>query len=100
MNRDIVQRYTKRPVMIHAIQYNGANVDLIREFTGGKLSAFNRKKDKIYINTMEGMMLVNVGDYIVRGVVGEYYSVNKTVFELTYEDYIDGNADTTKTSAS
>lgn len=89
MNRDIVQRYTKRPLTIYAIQFNGANVELIREFTGGKMSAFHRKTNKFYINTQEGLVLVDIGDYIVRGVVGEFYKVEQTVFELTYEDYQD-----------
>ena len=94
MNRDIVQRYVKRPVIVRAIQFNGANVELIRQFTGGKMSAFHRKNNKFYVNTLEGLMLVGIGDYIVCGVVGEFYPVKQEIFELTYEDVKDGFTET------
>lgn len=93
MNRDVVNSYTKRPIQIEAIQFNGVNVELIREFTGGKMSAFHRKNNRFYINTLEGLMLVNVGDYIIRGVAGEYYSCREDIFNLTYEDYKNGDAE-------
>lgn len=92
MNKDIVRAYTKLPITIYAVQFNGVNIDIIREFTGGKLSAFSRKNNKFYINTLEGMMQVEVNDYVVRGIVGEFYTVRQDIFELTYEDATNGNA--------
>lgn len=94
MNRDVVQRYVKRPVVVSAIQFNDANVELIREFTGGKLSAFHRKNNHLYVNTLEGLMMIHVDDYIVRGIKGEFYPVTKEIFELTYEELNDGDAKT------
>jgi len=94
MNRDIVQRYLKRPIIVSAIQFTEANTEIIREFTGQRLSAFHRKNNKFYINTLEGMMLVNVGDYIVRGVADEYYCVREDIFNMTYEEVTDGTTET------
>lgn len=38
------------------------------------------------IKTLEGEMKVHPGDYVVRGVLGEYYPVNKEVFDKLYEE--------------
>jgi len=84
MNRDLVQYYIKKPLVIKAIQFNGVNVELIREFTGGKLSAFHRKNNKFYVNTREGLMLVKPSDYIVRGIAGEFYPVAEHIFDASY----------------
>lgn len=39
----------------------------------------------LYINTLEGTMMANNGDYIIRGVKGEYYPCKPDIFEATYE---------------
>lgn len=93
MNRDVVNTYISIPKIKQAIQFNGVNIDLIREFTGAKSSAFHRKNNKFYINTLEGLMLVEVGDYVVRGIVGEFYAVRQDVFEQTYKEHTDGDAE-------
>ncbi len=93
MNRDIVQYYIKRPVVIRAIQFNGANVELVREFIGKKLSAFHRKTNVLYINTPENFVTVNIGDYIVRGIVGKFTVVPEEAFNLTHEEFENGHAE-------
>ncbi len=97
MNRDIVQRYKNLPLTVRAIQFNGANVELIREFTSGKMSAFHRKNNMFYVNTIEGLKLVNIGDYVVAGILGEYSIIRETEFDLTYEVITDGNAGSAQT---
>ena len=39
----------------------------------------------IYIQTLEGTMLASVGDYIIKGVKGEFYPCKPDIFEATYE---------------
>ena len=39
----------------------------------------------LYIETLEGTMQANPGDYIIRGVKGEYYPCKPDIFEATYE---------------
>ena len=39
----------------------------------------------LIIPTLEGNMIANVGDYIIRGVKGEFYPCKPDIFELTYE---------------
>lgn len=41
--------------------------------------------DELFVNTLEGVHHVNVGDYIIRGVAGEIYPCKPDIFEQTYE---------------
>ena len=38
-----------------------------------------------YTNTINGKVKVNEGDWIIKGVMGEYYPCNKTIFQQVYE---------------
>lgn len=58
------KRYRKKPVIIKARQMDG----------------------KFAVDTLEGQMHGNKGDYLVRGVKGEFYPVKKEIFEETYEE--------------
>ena len=44
-----------------------------------------RTDEELYINTLEGVMKANKGDYIIQGVKGEYYPCKADVFKDTYE---------------
>ena len=48
--------------------------------------AFTFAEGVLYIETLEGTMKASEGDYIVRGVDGEYYPVKSDIFEKTYEE--------------
>lgn len=53
------------------------------------LSNCNRKKDLfIYlcIPTLEGNHLADKGDFIIKGVKGEFYPCKPDIFEKTYEE--------------
>ena len=39
----------------------------------------------VRIKTLEGMMIANVGDWIIRGVKGELYPCKPEIFDMTYE---------------
>ena len=75
-------KYRKKPVVIEAIQWfkMGDHPMVKKHFD----------TDMGYIDTLEGMMLVTPGDYIITGVVGETYPCKPDIFEMTYEE-ADGN---------
>ena len=75
-------KYCKRPIVIEAIRYNGENKVEIQEFLGKYLHFTEAKQLKI--STLEGVMLANIGDYIIRGVNGEYYPCKPDIFKKTY----------------
>lgn len=87
-DRLISNKFRKKPVVIEAVQWNGKNINEIKEFT--KSSLRNKSKFKfldhyLIINTLEGDMRVDVGDYIIKGVHGEFYPCKPDIFKKTYE---------------
>ena len=88
-------KYRKRPIVIEAIQFTGKNWIDICEFVGeGNYKLPDRTLEEyreelfnyIYIVTLEGDMKANIGDYIIRGVKGEYYPCKPDIFKQTYEE--------------
>lgn len=91
-------KYRKKPVVIDAVQYDG-NFRSLDCFSINEVSHFIVSKDSegnqcIKIPTLEGEMTASVGDYIIRGVKGEYYPCKPDVFEQTYEKVEDGGTPT------
>lgn len=77
-------KFRKKPVVIDAILFDGANHDEVRDFLG--VASLNQHNDgQIPIVTLEGTMMANAGDYIIRGIKGEYYPCKPDIFEATYE---------------
>jgi hypothetical protein len=82
-------RFRKKPVVIDAVQYDG-NFRSLDCFSINEVSHFIVSKDSegnqcIKIPTLEGEMIASIGDYIIRGVQGEYYPCKPDIFEMTYE---------------
>jgi hypothetical protein len=82
-------KYRKKPVVIEAVQYDG-NFRCLDIFSINEVSHFIVSKDVnnkqcIKIPTLEGEMIASIGDYIIRGVQGEFYPCKPDIFELTYE---------------
>lgn len=77
-------RYRKKPIVIEAIQFDGTNFDELHKFCGNVIL---EPVGEIYIEieTLEGRMKANVGDFIIRGVNGEFYPCNYDIFNKTYE---------------
>jgi hypothetical protein len=80
----IEMKYRKKPVVIDAVQFTGKNLDEILEF--GAHAFYNNTPGKILIPTLEGRMTANKGDYIIKGVKGEFYPCKPDIFEATYEE--------------
>lgn len=86
-------KYRKKPVVIEAFKYDGDFMWstgvyyvpdwAVRNLVNAVLS-FEGQGD-LFVNTLEGKMLVNVGDYIIQGVQGELYPCKPDIFEQTYE---------------
>lgn len=88
-------KYKKKPVEIEAIQFLRDNIFEIEEFTFGKAKNFcipnkicSDNINKIAtceIETLEGVMKAVEGDYIIKGVKGEFYPCKADIFNETYE---------------
>ena len=78
-------KYRKKPVIIEALEYGSetskADVEL---FCEGNVIMGDDPND-LWIKTLEGNMKVSMGDYIIRGIQGEYYPCKPDIFKETYE---------------
>jgi hypothetical protein len=80
--------YKKKPVVIEAVQLKDLeipNLMEIQQFVGLGKDIFKVEKDGLIINTLEGDMKASVGDFIIKGVNGEFYPCKPDIFEKTYE---------------
>jgi hypothetical protein len=82
-------RYRKKPVVIEAVQYDG-NFRCLDIFSINDVGKFIVGTDDagnpcLKIPTLEGVMIASKGDYIIRGIKGEYYPCKPDIFEMTYE---------------
>ena len=77
----MIARYRKKPVEVEAVQWTGENWQEIKDFAGSDVSFDGR----LYVFTLEGTLKVDIGDYIIKGVKGEFYPCKPDVFEKTYE---------------
>jgi uncharacterized protein YeeX (DUF496 family) len=84
----MMRRYVKKPIEIEAVQWTGDNRREIFDFC--TLSYFNTDFEtgnlKLNIQTLEGNMEASVGDYIIKGIKGEFYPCKPDIFLLTYDE--------------
>lgn len=86
----MVTKYRKKPIEIEAVQYTQDNVEEIKDFVGKALTFCRYANDtKIFIDTLEGKMMLTKGDYIIKGVNGEFYPCKPDIFEKTYEKVLE-----------
>jgi hypothetical protein len=101
-------KYRKKPVVIEAMRWDGTAdgaTPIINWIDGQGATANYRCADPdrcsvhggdsphyIAINTLEGTMLASLGDWIIRGVRGEFYPCKPDIFEATYEPVADHHA--------
>lgn len=79
----MIKKYRKKPVTIEAIQWDGKNLSAIDYFMD---RIVENKETILVIHTLEGDMEASVGDYIIKGVNGEFYPCKPDIFAKTYEE--------------
>lgn len=79
-------KYRKRPVVIEAIQYQREdNIGRVQNFVNDGSLKYHTSDNEYYIHTFEGDMKISKGDYIIKGLNGEFYPCKPDIFEKTYE---------------
>lgn len=87
--------FKKKPVTIEAMPWTGKNMSEIKAFVGDVAkfdildTAWEVGKGTPYvflsIETLEGTMKAKPGDFIIKGVNGEFYPCDGKIFDKTYE---------------
>lgn len=75
-------KYRKKPVVIEAMELKEGLQSLVEVCKWCDGTMVNRQ---IVIETLEGDMTASVGDYIIKGVNGEFYQCKPDIFRKTYE---------------
>lgn len=83
------RKYRKKPVVIEAVQFTGDNSSelfLWMDCNDGAEPRVRKVQDGVLIiRTLEGDMTAQPGDWIIRGVQGEFYPCKPDIFAATYE---------------
>ncbi|MFA5760059.1 MAG: hypothetical protein WC942_12015 [Clostridia bacterium] len=86
-----VQQYRKKPIIVEAIQFNIDNTEFIKSWLKENYINYSEGfRDEtvlveILINTLEGPMIASYGDYIIKGIHGEFYPCKPDIFKKTYD---------------
>ena len=86
-------KYSKKPVVIEAMRFYADELVMVEvaRWCGGRIGSEAKASDHtdvahwIDIPTLEGVMKASPGDYIIKGVRGEFYPCKPDIFEATYE---------------
>lgn len=83
-------KYRKKPVVIEAYQLPAAGEDVPESFHKwatevGFINWTSERDETLAIQTLEGVMTAQPGDWIIKGVKGEFYPCKPDIFAATYE---------------
>lgn len=92
----VVRKFRKKPVVVEAIQFTDLDSYMaivewyktINTSTFSAEEAFSFRTPIMLVTTLEGTMAANPGDWIIRGVKGEFYPCKPDIFEATYEEVV------------
>lgn len=91
--------FKKKQIIIEAIEWTGENYDEIRSFTSNKSNlekniggdeagnGLPQLYERLVIPTLEGNMIARKGDFIIKGIRGEFYPCKPDIFWQTYEKF-------------
>ena len=98
----MIKTYRKKPVEVEAVLWDGENVAEVLQWMSNYTGSFKHLPDNgnvggpgvghvpalgiLEIPTLEGVMEASAGDYIIRGVKGEFYPCKPDIFEMTYTE--------------
>lgn len=90
-------KFRKKPVVIEAVKWTGKNHREMYNFLEGKDDVVEQPTGKnfdinfslvaggLVIKTLEGQHLASIGDWIIKGVKGEFYPIKEDIFFQTYD---------------
>lgn len=83
-------KFRKKPVVVEAVQFQDTpeSITEISDWAGEDIAidyGTPSGRPHLYVRTYEGTMHVSLGDWIIKGVAGEFYPCKPDIFEATYE---------------
>ena len=78
-------RCVKKPVEVEAMKCDSSTVRWVAKWINDNGGEARIDEGQLYISTLEGEMWARFGDYVIRGVQGEFYPCKPDIFEATYD---------------
>ena len=90
----MIKNYRKKPVEIQAVLLSEDNAADVAAWCGGEIKSMKNLQNPwkkrgpvgVDINTLEGTMLAEFGDYVIRGIQGEFYPCKPDIFLASYDE--------------
>lgn len=88
-------KYRKKPVVVEVVQFDRSKAEedvakyypMVTDLASATTAlGVEEREDRFFISTLEGSMTVKDGDYILKGIEGEFYPLKKEFFEKNYEE--------------
>ena len=81
-------KFIKKPVKVEAVQFTKDSKDEVFNFvTCNKTATHDVEGNPILqIQTLEGWHKASLGDWVIKGIKGEFYPCKPDIFDLTYEE--------------
>ena len=81
-----VKKWMKRPIIVEAIEVRAWDINQVASWCHGRVVRNTHLHAiGIEIHTLEGNMRADLGDWIIRGVGGEFYPCKPNIFAASYE---------------
>ena len=84
----MVAKFRKKPVIVEAMQFDAARPGPVLNWLGSTMCSLDDRG--LLIQTLEGSHEAKDGDWIIKGVAGEFYPCKPNIFEMTYEPVEEG----------
>jgi len=85
-----IKNYSTLPLVIEAVELVEENLDFLTEWAGLEIVEINPDTDvsgyQYLISTLEGVMEAQLGDFIIKGLRGEFYPCKPDVFKKKYAE--------------
>lgn len=90
--------FRKKPVVVEARQLTPESAEEIGKWCNAEICVYDGYRSYLWgcdlpiqnrsltINTLEGDHIASMGDWIIKGVKGEFYPCKPDIFEITYEE--------------
>ena len=87
MAKEYKMKATKKPVTIDFTKWDGENLEEVKNFVGDSYigGGNNDPEKKVVISTLQGDSLASVGDLIIKGENGDFYTCKPDIFAKTYD---------------
>lgn len=81
----MMAKFKRKPIVYEAVQWTGENIEEISKFANSAQVSRMVGVSELVIETLGGNMIAEAGDWIIKGVKGEFYPCKPDVFQESYE---------------